>query len=143
MNTLTEALEDFTWDNYKDISDGVVRFDENTVDSEMTRQASMYSYYHGLMSLAKKSINDQQTALGRFAGELRKTVKDSTTAKMTAKDLDDAVFSSPEYFERTNKLNEMNFKFELLKGLVRALEQKKDMMQQVSANRREETKLYK
>lgn len=147
MNALTEALEDFTWDNYKDISDGVVRFDENTVDSEMTRQASMYSYYHGLMSLAKKSINDQQTALGRFAGEFRKTVKDSAAArgasKMTAKDLDDAVFSSPEYFERTNKLNEMNFKFELLKGLVRALEQKKDMMQQVSANRREETKLYK
>lgn len=143
MNALTEALEDFTWENYKDISDGVVRFDENTVDSEMTRQASMYSYYHGLMSLAKKSINDQQTALGRFAGEFRKTVRESTTAKMTAKDLDDAVFSSPEYFDRTNKLNEMSFKFELLKGLVRALEQKKDMMQQVSANRREETKLYK
>lgn len=143
MNALTEALDDFTWENYKDISDGVVRFDENNIDGEMMRQASMYSYYHGLMSLAKKNINDQQTELGRYAGELRKSVKDESRSKMTAKDLDDAVMSSYGYFERTNKLNEMNFKFELLKGLVRALEQKKDMLQQVSANRREETKLYK
>jgi hypothetical protein len=143
MNTLTEALDDFTWDNYKDISDGVVKFDDNNIDGEMMRQASMYSYYHGLMSLAKKGINDQQTDLARFAGELRKSIKDESRTKMTAKDLDDAVMSSPEYFQRMNSMNEMNFKFELLKGLVRALEQKKDMLQQVSANRREETKLYK
>ena len=109
----------------------------------MTRQAAIYSYYHGLMSFAKKRVGDMQTDMTRFASELRKTVKEESTGKMTAKDLDDAVLSHPSYFDKMNEVNEMNFRFELLRGLVRALEQKKDMLQQVSANRREEAKLYK
>ena len=143
MNDLTETLDDFNWDNYKDISNSLLKFDDNMVDTEMTRQAAIYSYYHGLMSLAKKRVGDMQTDMTRFASELRKTVKEESVGKMTAKDLDDAVLSHPSYFDKMTEVNEMNFRFELLRGLVRALEQKKDMLQQVSANRREEAKLYK
>ena len=143
MNDLTQTLEDFSWENYKDISDALLQFDENTVDTEMSRQAAIYSYYHGLMSLAKKRVGDMQTELTRFGSEIRKDTKEESSGKMTAKDLDDAVNSNPEIFVKMAEINEMSFRFELLRGLVRALEQKKDMLQQVSANRREEAKLYK
>jgi hypothetical protein len=143
MHELIESLEDFTWENYKDISDALVTFSDYEVENEMVRQASIYSYYYGLMSMAKKMVNERSTQLTRYTAQLRKTAKNGSTTKLTAKDLDDLVFSDDQYQERQVLLNEATFKYELLKGLVRALEQKKDMIIQVSANKREETKLYK
>tara|TARA_R110000796_G_scaffold200956_1_gene317095 strand:- start:669 stop:902 length:234 start_codon:yes stop_codon:yes gene_type:complete len=75
--------------------------------------------------------------------KLRKEAKRDSSVKLTAKDLDDLVFADDQYTVRQNALDDATFKYEMLKGLVRALEQKKDMLQQSSANKREETKLYK
>jgi len=143
MNELIESLEDFTWENYKDISDTLVQFTEYEVETEMFRQASIYSYYYGLMSMAKKMVGERSIGLTRFMSKLRKEAKERSSVKLTAKDLDDLVFADDQYHERQTAVDDATFKYEMLKGLVRALEQKKDMLQQVSANKREETKLYK
>ena len=143
MHELIESLEDFTWENYKDISDALVTFNDYEVENEMFRQASIYSYYYGLMSMAKKMMNERSLQLTRFASQHRMEAKQQTMKKLTAKDLDDLVFANDEHSSRQTALDESTFKYEMLKGLVRALEQKKDMLQQVSANKREETKLYK
>tara|TARA_R100000789_G_C2938170_1_gene131241 strand:+ start:145 stop:582 length:438 start_codon:yes stop_codon:yes gene_type:complete len=145
MDELNELLENFTWNNYKDISDALSCFDDGMIDEEMMRQATLYSYYYGLMSVAKRQMNNESTALTHFASQLRKEAKNHTPGikKLTAKDLDDLVFGDEDYRAKDIKLNDATFKYELLKGLVRSLEQKKDMLQQVSANKREEIKLYK
>jgi len=143
MNELIESLEDFTWENYKDISDALVTFNDYEVENEMFRQASIYSYYYGLMSMAKKMVNERSLQLTRFSSQSRREAKQQTMKKLTAKDLDDLVFANQEYSVKQTALDDATFKYEMLKGLVRALEQKKDMLQQVSANKREETKLYK
>jgi hypothetical protein len=143
MHELIESLEDFTWENYKDISDALVQFNEYEVENEMFRQASIYSYYYGLMSMAKKMVGERNVQLTRFMSKLRKEAKRESRVKLTAKDLDDRVFTNDQYLARQTAVDDAVFKYELLKGLVRALEQKKDMLQQVSANKREETKLYK
>jgi len=143
MNELIESLEDFTWENYKDISDALVTFNDYEVENEMFRQASIYSYYYGLMSMAKKMVNEKSLDLTRYSSQFRKELKRESRVKLTAKDLDDRVFANEEYSVKQTALDDATFKYEMLKGLVRALEQKKDMLQQVSANKREETKLYK
>ena len=137
------VLEDFTWDNYREISDALVKFNDHDIDEEMMRQASLYSYYYGLMCAAKKSMNDLDADLTRLSAKLRSGYKSSATGKLTAKDLDDLVLADDSYRAAQQEVNDATFKYELLKGLVRALEQKKDMIVQVSANKREETKLYK
>ena len=143
MQELIETLDDFTWENYKDISDALVSFSDHAVEDEMFRQASIYSYYYGLMSVAKKTVNQRSLQLTRYTAQLRKTAKLESSTKLTAKDLDDLVLSEDQYLARQTLVDEATFKYEMIKGLVRALEQKKDMLQQVSANKREETKLYK
>jgi len=143
MTDLIESLEDFTWDNYKDISDALTEFSEFQIDNEMMRQASVYSYYYGLMCAAKNDMNNKSVELTQFISKFRKEAKAKSVAKLTAKDLDDLVFSDPQYGLLQSEVNQASFKYELLKGLVRALEHKKDMIIQVSANKREETKLYK
>jgi hypothetical protein len=143
MQELIETLDDFTWENYKDISDALVSFSDHAVEDEMFRQASIYSYYYGLMSVAKKTVNQRSLQLTCYTAQLRKTAKLESSTKLTAKDLDDLVLSEDQYLARQTLVDEATFKYEMIKGLVRALEQKKDMLQQVSANKREETKLYK
>tara|TARA_R110002051_G_scaffold206511_1_gene272185 strand:- start:199 stop:630 length:432 start_codon:yes stop_codon:yes gene_type:complete len=143
MQELIETLDDFTWENYKDISDALVSFTDHGVEDEMFRQASIYSYYYGLMSRAKRMVGEQSVEITRYAANLRKVSKSESSTKLTAKDLDDIVFGDDYYSSLQNKVDDATFKYEMLKGLVRALEQKKDMLQQVSANKREETKLYK
>lgn len=143
MDELKELLDDFTWQNYRDISDALSKFDDNMIDQEMMRQATLYSYYYGLMSVAKREMKYIQIEIDESMASLRREAKNNTVKKLTAKDLDDIVFSNEDIREKQKKLNDATFKYELLKGLVRSLEQKKDMLQQVSANKREEIKLYK
>jgi hypothetical protein len=88
-------------------------------------------------------MNEGALNVTHFASDLRKSTKAESGVKLTAKDLDDIVMSNATYSALQNSADDAVFKYEMLKGLVRALEQKKDMLQQVSANKREETKLYK
>ena len=123
MDELNELLDNFTWDNYKDISDALSSFDDGMIDQEMMRQATLYSYYYGLMSVAKRQMNNESTALTQFASQVRKEAKNHTIKKLTAKDLDDLVYGDEDYRAKDIQLNDATFKYELLKGLVRSLEQ--------------------
>jgi|TARA_R110000744_G_scaffold245359_1_gene362081 hypothetical protein len=140
---LLEALEDLTWENYVDIADAATQYDKHEIDNEMAKQASVYSYYQGLLSVAKKRLDDANLNLTKYTAQARKEQKVSTSAKQTAKDLDDFVESSPDFVVYTLEVNEASFKYTLLKGLVSSLEHKKDMLVQLSSNRRAETNLYR
>ena len=137
---LLNALEDLTWENYVDIADAATQFDKHDIDIEMAKQASKYSYFQGLLSVSKKRLDDANLELTKYTAQSRKDQKSSTTAKQTAKDL---VESSDEFRVYTERVNEASFKYTLLKGLVSALEHKKDMLVQLSSNRRAETNLYR
>jgi hypothetical protein len=140
---LLEALEDLTWENYVDIADAATKFDKHEIDSELAKQASVYSYYQGLLSVAKNKLDKANLELIKYTAQTRKEKKGSTLAKQTAKDLDDFVESSAEFAVYTESVNECSFKYTLLKGLVSSLEHKKDMLVQLSSNRRAETNLYR
>ena len=140
---LLEALEDLTWENYVDIADAATQFDKHEIDSELAKQASVYSYYQGLLSVAKNKLDKANLELIKYTSQTRKEKKRSTPAKQTAKDLDDFVESSAEFAVYTESVNECSFKYTLLKGLVSSLEHKKDMLVQLSSNRRAETNLYR
>jgi predicted nucleotide-binding protein len=140
---LLEALDDLTWENYVDIADEVTHFNKHAIDDELARQASVYSYYQGLLSIAKKKLDEANLDLTKYTAQTRKDKKMSTVAKQTAKDLDDFVESSSEFIAYSKKVNDAYFKYTLLKGLVSSLEHKKDMLVQLSSNRRAETNLYR
>tara|TARA_Y100001938_G_C7961130_1_gene364369 strand:- start:379 stop:819 length:441 start_codon:yes stop_codon:yes gene_type:complete len=141
--TLLEALEDLTWENYVDIANELTRCDKHEIDDEMARQASIYSYYQGLLSVAKRNLDEASLVLTKYCAQTRKDRKEGCSVKQTAKDLDDYVESSDEFQVYNREMNEAQFKYTLLKGLVSSLEQKKDMLVQMSSQRRAETNLYR
>mgnify|MGYP003646389851 CR=1 FL=1 len=141
--TLLEVFDDLTWENYVDIADTITLFNEHEIDTEMARQASVYSYYQGLLSISKQKLDDANLTLTQYTAMTRKEKKDASSVKLTAKDLDDYVESRDTFRVHTKSVNDAQFKYTLLKGLVSSLEHKKDMLVQLSSNRRAETNLYR
>lgn len=138
-------MGDFTLENYQEISDALIKFNAVAVDLELQKQASLYSYYHGLMAAAKKQLNDAEANLEKYISHTRAIAKENarkSKIKLTARDLDDIVMSSEEHINLKQQVTDKSLIYELLKGLVKALEQKHAMLIQVSSNRRAETKLY-
>lgn len=140
---IKDLLDNFSWDNFKVIADELLNIDPDNLDIEMSTQPKLYSYYHTLMVSSKKNLADTTNKLEQVKALVRKNSKKlELTKKLTAKDLDDIVTSDNEVIQLSSEVNNLEFKYELLKGLVKALEHKKDMIIQISANKREETKLY-
>jgi len=145
MNNAQELMDiynDLTWDNYYELSDAIVKFDKHNIETEMMRQASQYSYWQGLCSMAKRDLDYANLKFTQFVASTRKNFKKESSVKLTAKDLDDLVESTDSYTLYNKSIMDANYKYTMIKGLVQALEQKKDMLQQLSANNRAETKLY-
>lgn len=139
------AFKDMNWENYIQISDAIVRFDKNNIEEAIVDQASIYSYYQGLFTLAKREYDRSQLALAQFVATARKdeqVARTSSGIKSTEKSLEAYVIALPEYKIKTDYAIELAYKLGLLKGLVEALQHKKDMLVQLSANARAETKLY-
>ena len=140
------AFEDLTWENYVALSDKIVQVNRHDIEGELMRHASTYSYYSGLLSFAKKRLSQAQLRLDQFMAQTRKGEHETRLSKglkATDKYLEAYVISHPEYGDINIAADDARFKLGLLKSLVEALEQKKDMLVQLSANSRAETSIYK
>ena len=145
MNNAEELMNiynDLTWSNYYDLSDAIIKFDKHNIENEMMRQASQYSYWQGLCSQAKRDLDYANMQLTQYTTSTRNNFRDESSRKLTAQNLDDLVESTESWTIYTKSVIAANYKYTMLKGLVQSLEQKKDMLQQLSANNRAETKLY-
>ena len=111
--TLLEVFDDLTWENYVDIADTITLFNEHEIDTEMARQASVYSYYQGLLSISKQKLDDANLTLTQYTAMTRKEKKDASSVKLTAKDLDDYVESRDTFRVHTKSVNDAQFKYTL------------------------------
>jgi|TARA_R110000824_G_scaffold76840_5_gene194633 hypothetical protein len=143
IEILIETLDDLSWEVYPDIVESLMRFDRNQLTDELERQGPIYSYYYGLMCVAKKKLDESNQFMTAAAANARKEAKFDTKVKLTAKDLDDIAFTDPIYEDTLEKVRTYSEKYGLLKGIVASLEQKKDMLIQLSSNARAEANLYR
>jgi hypothetical protein len=137
-----DLLNDFTWENYKQISSQLLQVNEKEVETELRLQASRYSMYHGLMCRCKAELSEREREAEFISASIREEVRNSSTSKAPAHALESIVNSNQEYNDKIKEVNEAAFRYEMLKGLTKALEQKKDMLVQISSNNRAEVKLY-
>ena len=142
MKELEDIFDKLTVGDYYELQKRALAFDDNNIEEEMTKQASNYAQYHAMLMIGKRELDKAVRELDRVSAQLSQDFR-KTTTKATAKAVEDYVFCHPEYISQREIMDDISFRYGLLKGLVKALEQRKDMLQQCSANKREETKLYK
>lgn len=119
--------------------------DRANLEEDMSKTPAQFAYFNGLCSLARRNLEIAKKDRDSEAGNLRRTSKMEAGThgqKLTAKDLDDVVFSDPDMDKLCIDVINSEYKFLVLKGLLSSLEQKSQMLIQLSANQRAETKLY-
>jgi hypothetical protein len=142
MHNLIEAYEVFTWENFTFIGKQLSKVDKDNLSGELMGHPAVFQQCMALLALSKKELDEANHELTYLGSFLRKESKENTKIKLTAKDLDDIVFTDSEYREMERKVTEATHKYLMVKGLVTSLEHKKDILVQLSANNRSETKLY-
>jgi len=120
----------------------VVKINKHQLNEEMESHAAVYTYFHGLMALAKTDLDLAHFEHEQFEARERTNTINSSRVKLTVTALDSVVKSNPNYPTYIKKVIFAEKKYIMLKGLVNGLAQKKDLLVQLSSNNRAETKLY-
>jgi len=144
-NELLLAYADLTWDAYVELTTKLSSINRNNVDGELADLPQKYSYYSGLLSVAKKEVEKARLDLEQYMATTRQEEYNRRMAsgqKATDKYLESYVMSQELYKEYNEALYMSNFKYNLLRDLVNALSIKKDALVQLSANSRAEAKIY-
>ena len=140
VETDPESLNQDTYQYIVDIVSKVAR-DPNTAADQLSNISSQYAYYYGIMIRTKRLLDDCEDALENFKASARTSRRDEGV-KLTAVAAEDYVQS----LDLTNDLNDQvrrsKESYGYAKGICNTLEMKKDMLIQLSANSRQESKLY-
>lgn len=141
MNELENIFENLNLTQFKNLQREAIIFDDNNIEEEMAKQAERYSHFYALLSVGKRSldscINELESIKAKRSVEYRDLKK-----KVSALEMENYLNSHPEIIESKARVADVEFRYSLIKGLVKALEQRKDMLIQCSANKREEARLY-
>lgn len=130
---------------FKDLCDDLCRINNDMVDKELINHPTIYTYYSGMLVKVKylvdKLTSDFEIFCSQISNEEMLTSKNSGN-KATAKYLEDFVKSHPSYQKMKTEILALEELYGYIKALCVGLEHKKDMIVQLSANKRSETKLY-
>ena len=138
---LLDALEDFGWDNFVEVSKEVTKINPHNIQGELLQQAMVYSAYSGLQAKAKKRLDKARTELEIYEATSRKDKKETAVGKMTAQSLEDYVKASPDYRNHATAVRDARERYDYLASILNSLAHKKDMLVQLSANNRAEINL--
>jgi len=134
---LLTAYKSLDWDTYIDLCDALTSVHKDSIDLNLQIQSGLYSHYSGLLALARLEVDKSETILEGATSE----AINSLSEKLTAKKMDAVIGVNPKVVEAKNSLHEANYRYNLLHGLVKALDQKKDCLIQMSSNHRAEMNL--
>ena len=143
MLDILQAYDEFTWENFTLIGKELSKVDRENINEELIKHPTLFQQYISLLALSKRQLDELSADLNMITSRIRKEHKrESFPKKMTAKDLDDMVFVDGEYVQAVEKVTVANHKYLMVKGMVSTMEHKKDVLVQLSANGRTETRLY-
>ena len=120
---------------------GQVARDPNDVADQLSEISALYGYYYGIMIKAKRLLDNAEGALENYKASAR-TDKRSEGVKLTAIAAEDYVQSLELTGELNKEVLRLKEGYGYAKGICNTLEMKKDMLVQLSANSRQESKLY-
>lgn len=139
------AYENLNWEVYVNLSEDLTKINTLSIDDELARQATVFSYYAGLYEHAKRDSEIIEIELDeeRAAARIRAQSECEAAGKRpTANILDSYVNSDADCSALSRKLTDSKYRLGLLKSLMSSLSHKKDMLVQISANQRSEKGIY-
>lgn len=131
-------------DSYMDITKKYIAVSEHNFQEAMGNHPSTFAFFAGVMAYAKKELDRanliHETREAELREERREEMKQSGQ-KTTDRALDAYLKTQPELQTLQRGIVAKAYKFNLCKNIVSSLDHQKDIIIQLSANKRAEAKL--
>ena len=131
-------------DSYMDITKKYIAGSEHNFQEAMGNHPSTFAFFAGVMAYAKKELDRanliHETREAELREERREEMKQSGQ-KTTDRALDAYLKTQPELQTLQRGIAAKAHKFNLCKNIVSSLDHQKDIIIQLSANKRAEAKL--
>ena len=131
-------------DSYMDITKKYIAISEHTFQEAMSNHPSTFAFFAGVMAYAKKEVDRANLMLETREAELREDRREELFQKgqkATDRALDAYLKTQPELQTLQKGITAKAHKYNLSKNIVSSLDHQKDIIIQLSANKRAEAKL--
>ncbi len=141
--TLTVAnLHEFNLDVYHSLVEELAKIDKDNIETELVELPVYYSYYHGLMLRSKRTLDRLQIEFDNWCATGKSKLRETLSVKVTVALADENLAKTEAHKEYRLRIADLEEVYGLMKSVCVTLEHKKDMLIQLSANRRMEVKLH-
>jgi len=135
-------LEDISLKSIQKLIPELLEIREESYEDRLREHAAVYTLFSVLYAQSLKMQTEAENDLDSLMATKTKEAKDSSPKKLTVADTTAIIDSDTEIIGSKQKFNEMSYKVNLLKGLLKGLDHQKDCLVQISANKRKEKDLY-
>jgi hypothetical protein len=122
----------------------IVQIKEADLNEEFIKQPSLYAWFATLCEFASAEVETQKMTLSILRANLdaeKRTELAESGKKPTENMVNSAIIIDPKHQGAETALIEAKRQYGILKGIVKALEQRKDMLIQVGSTKRQELSL--
>ena len=145
MNSAVQEAYDSLEDDYLKISKEYLQLDESDIEPALIRHAATFAFFASVLSYAKQKkdlLSIQLETAEAMCMEERRKESLASGSKIAQGALNTYVLTVPELISMRESLISAETRYNLCKNVVSALDHQKDMLVQLSANKRAETKLH-
>ena len=143
MNDIKDIYNNIE-DSYYSIIKKYVAVDEHNFQDAMSKHPSTFAFFAGVMAYAKKELEKANFLFETREAEVREEKRESlrqSGQKATDRALDAYLKCVPELQTLQKGITNKSHKYNLCKNIVSSLDHQKDIIIQLSANKRAEAKL--
>lgn len=130
---------------YLNLAKNYLTVDEDSMDLAIKRHPSVFAFFGSVLSYAKRESDKLSTMLEMLEAkhmELRRAELTGQGTKATQGALQAYVLTITELIVLREELTEAQHKYNLARNMLTSLDHQKDMLVQMSANKRAEMKLH-
>lgn len=129
----------FTINIYKEL-----RVDEEVINDEIANHTRVFGYLSMLHNQLVEEVKSKELAADKLKGNLSKDFenqKNPSTSRPFSKDaINNRLLANPKYYKLLKGIIALERKRDDIKTCLKSFEQRKDLIQTISANRRVENK---
>ena len=143
MNDVYETYDRLE-DTYLEVTKKYLRIDESSVERALLQHTGVYAFFGAVLAHAKMRMDESSTDLERMEAKVREERRAELLdagKKATDRALDAYVRTVDVVQEHEDNHRKCSHKYHLAKNIMNSLDHQKDMLVQISANKRAETKL--
>ena len=131
-------------DTYLDITKKYLKVDESTIENALFQHTGVYAFFGAVLAYAKREVDRAANDKEREEATVREARRSELVEegkKATDRALDAYVKTVLSVQGMEDRYEVCTHKYHLAKNIINSLDHQKDMLVQISANKRAETKL--